>query len=658
MNKEINYNYKLPPFKWFCLTNFPFIEADFDALTYYELLCKVVQYLNEVIVKTNAIGEQTEELTNAFNTLKEYVDTYFDNLDVQEEINNKLDEMAESGELEEIISQYLNSTAIFGFDTVNDMLNAPNLIDGSYARTFGFYSINDGGNALYKIRNRTFDDVVDNMTIFEMSDNTLVAELIFNKLKINSKKIGVYGDKIHDDTTNLQNAINLCKSLNATLEINGVCKVNNTIELKGIKIIGVGKPSMGSITYTSKTYGYIGWDYLRNVNNGALITFTDYLDDYVNSGSAIVSDTANPIVRCDYSDGFINLENIAIVGWLRNATQIGIKTSYDSQTYLPGKHILKNVNVFNCGNDGIQLNSLENVEWVDVESSYNFGYGLHVIGDDTIDTPFEYVHFNRCKFKGNKLGGVNIYHCYRKNTTFEFCDFSASGLYVQLGITLPTDITNIISGVKIVGKNASAPNIQSNLEFNDCFSEEIQNMIYIDNNVNNVPFNNISIHGCTMYSYVGSTYAKLLYLNVSYCRYFSMYDNFLNNADEVEFSNTIGYIIPLTVDFNYYKNYRNVPTLNINSKLNVSTNIIRREGDLILIKVIGTATSDIAVRETMISNMPLVQDSTPFECYVNNTPKQFMAYVNGIVQNLDAITTGQVVFMDLIYYAEPGTLKR
>ena len=105
----MNFNFKkLPPFKWFVLQNFPFIEADFDAITYYQLLCKIVEYLNKVIDENNAIGEQTENLTNAFNELQSYVEHYFDNLDVQEEINNKLDEMASSGDLERIFSSYLN----------------------------------------------------------------------------------------------------------------------------------------------------------------------------------------------------------------------------------------------------------------------------------------------------------------------------------------------------------------------------------------------------------------------------------------------------------------------------------------------------------------------------------------------------------------------
>ena len=114
---NINYNFnKLTPFKFFCLTNFPFIEEDFDALTYYELLCKVVGYLNKVIDTTNAVGIQTEELTNAFNELKSYVDNYFTNLDVQEEINKKLDEMAQDGTLAKIINEEI-------FNVLNTKIN-------------------------------------------------------------------------------------------------------------------------------------------------------------------------------------------------------------------------------------------------------------------------------------------------------------------------------------------------------------------------------------------------------------------------------------------------------------------------------------------------------------------------------------------------------
>lgn len=94
------YNTKIPLFRRWVLQNFPFIEQDFDALTDYQLICKVVEYLNKCIETVNASTEQIELLTNTVNQLQEYLD----NLDLQEEVNNKLEEMAEDGTLADLVA--------------------------------------------------------------------------------------------------------------------------------------------------------------------------------------------------------------------------------------------------------------------------------------------------------------------------------------------------------------------------------------------------------------------------------------------------------------------------------------------------------------------------------------------------------------------------
>lgn len=109
MSDNIKFDYKnLSPFKWFVLENFPFIEADFDALTEWQLFCKLGKEINKIIDSQNIVGLQAENLTNAFNNLKNYVDNYFNNLDVQEEINNKLNNMASDGTLTELIGAYVD----------------------------------------------------------------------------------------------------------------------------------------------------------------------------------------------------------------------------------------------------------------------------------------------------------------------------------------------------------------------------------------------------------------------------------------------------------------------------------------------------------------------------------------------------------------------
>ena len=113
MEKIKNKNYKvLTPFKGWALQNFPFIEADFDALTNYELMCKITEYLNTVIYNQR-------EVQNLSTELLEYINSYFDNLDVQEEINNKLDEMVEDGTLEELIKNYIDTNVIIAFPHYN-----------------------------------------------------------------------------------------------------------------------------------------------------------------------------------------------------------------------------------------------------------------------------------------------------------------------------------------------------------------------------------------------------------------------------------------------------------------------------------------------------------------------------------------------------------
>lgn len=226
------YNYKkLYPFKWFVLQNFPFIEADFDAITNWQLLCKLGEELNKLITATNGIGEQVESLTD-------YVNHYFDNLDVQEEINNKLDDMAEQGTLQEIIDNYLQLKSLLCYDTVADMKSATNLIEGSYAKTLGFYSLNDGGGAYYKIRAVTNEDSVNEMNLIAItSDDTLIAELVCDVANV--LQFGAKGDGETNDTTALQTASNYAQNNNVEFYVPEKTFKSNALTFTLIPIITI-----------------------------------------------------------------------------------------------------------------------------------------------------------------------------------------------------------------------------------------------------------------------------------------------------------------------------------------------------------------------------------------------------------------------------------
>ena len=287
---------KLTPFKMQVLQSFPFIDEDFDAITNYELLCKVVDYLNKTVENVDYLNDTVNDYIDKFNELKSYVDNYFDNLDVQEEINNKLDEMAESGQLTDIIAQYLGLAGMIVFDNVSSMKLAENLVNGSKVSTMGYYQVNDGGNALYKVRTITNEDIVDEKSIIALYDNTLVAELIV-KDNITPEMVGAYGDGEHDDhdaieyCLNNYGVVNLIQSKTYLTNSSITLKFKNIINGNNATIIGDGETNYpilyvnGTTSPAYRTKVCINDLYLRgnNVNDGILFNYSaDFFIRHVN----------------------------------------------------------------------------------------------------------------------------------------------------------------------------------------------------------------------------------------------------------------------------------------------------------------------------------------------------------------------------------------
>ena len=95
----------LQPFRFWCQKVLPLVYD--DSLSYYELLCKVVDYLNKTMEDVGVLEGDVTGLHEAYKKLQGYVNDYFSTLDVQEEINNKLDSMASNGELTKLIEPLL-----------------------------------------------------------------------------------------------------------------------------------------------------------------------------------------------------------------------------------------------------------------------------------------------------------------------------------------------------------------------------------------------------------------------------------------------------------------------------------------------------------------------------------------------------------------------
>lgn len=107
MNEKIDVTVKgLAPFKKFCMTIGELPSSYVETMSYYEMLLWFTKYLTDTVIPTiNNNAEAVEEVQNIVMELQDYINNYFDNLDVQEEINNKLNAMSLSGELANIINQ-------------------------------------------------------------------------------------------------------------------------------------------------------------------------------------------------------------------------------------------------------------------------------------------------------------------------------------------------------------------------------------------------------------------------------------------------------------------------------------------------------------------------------------------------------------------------
>lgn len=100
-----------------------------ESLSYYELLNKVVDYLNNTISDVSACEDNITALRDAFVQLQDYVNEMFD--DFEPEIERIIDEMIDSGEFGEILTDVVNG-----------------LIAGEYSTTQGYaqfdYVLKDG----------------------------------------------------------------------------------------------------------------------------------------------------------------------------------------------------------------------------------------------------------------------------------------------------------------------------------------------------------------------------------------------------------------------------------------------------------------------------------------------------------------------------------
>ena len=527
---------------------------DKESGTALQQTARMYARVNMLIRMFNKLSKNTkttvEDYINRFNELYTYVHDYFDNLDVQEEINNKLDEMYDNGQLSEIIAEFLKLKGVLGYANVASMKSATELINGSLAETYGFYSKGDGGGAKYIIRTITNQDVVDEETIFALNDPTLVAELVAED-EMNILQFGIIGD----GTTDLSTKLNKVLSYRG----NDYLKIN----------FNEGE------TYLAQNNVYLYSNTELNLNGATIKSCHDGDDtDYIEFGNGLRFLNNETSVE---TAGYGAIENIKIYNGTFDGYQSGVgffilhglNIKFHDLIFKDccvGTHVIdlggcKNVEIKSCIFDGYLISNSDNNYREVIQTDYASTGGMpYWSGTPSYDNlPSTSVIVDNCKFyKGSGsyypsavgshsrndtyyINNIIIKNCYFDGTSYSSIRFvCAKDLTIEnnefivnngVGIKLQSyNVGMSISNAKILNNkftvsNTTSTAIQINGNTQDGTVYYCEDIAIIGNTCKG-DYNGSDITYDTFFIFIGNTKNSIISdNNVSNCKFFIIKQN-------------------------------------------------------------------------------------------------------------------------------------
>lgn len=210
-----------------------------ESMSYYETLCGLLNYLKNVVIPTvNNNADAVAELQTLYEQLRTYVDDYFTNLDVQEEINNKLDEMVEDGSLYNIINRYMTPIINTQNQRISNIDNKVNSVAsgspaGVYATETDLINADPNHNRIYIVAENGYWYYYNGNSwtqggIYQSSESVTDKELISSDKSANAQVTG-YSFNIIDEIENIKNnRINTLIFEQGTIDSAGVPLNENT----------------------------------------------------------------------------------------------------------------------------------------------------------------------------------------------------------------------------------------------------------------------------------------------------------------------------------------------------------------------------------------------------------------------------------------------
>lgn len=132
-------------FKGWTLENFPFIEDDFDAITTYQFMCKIVEYLNEVIYNQKILDENGQAVKELVEELKAFIDEYLEDLTyIKEEVENLQTGLESLSNTVDTQGDYITELNEKIDNSITNLKSyTDNLVEDNYQTLKGYIDYND-----------------------------------------------------------------------------------------------------------------------------------------------------------------------------------------------------------------------------------------------------------------------------------------------------------------------------------------------------------------------------------------------------------------------------------------------------------------------------------------------------------------------------------
>ena len=214
----------------------------------------IISEVKKAIEGFKALSDKTDNFETTLNNALEYINNYFENLDVQEEINNKLEEMKKNGELSDIIAAFLKAPNYYL--SVESMVADTAITNNSVAITVSYNTAANDGSCLYWIHTpKSYD--------FEIA---LSNNLYAYPCPMGIPTVREFGATANNDIeTPLKNLINYSTTTNNPCDISGPYQLKNPQYIDKKYLANYNLTSDAGVVYTKNIdINTNGYDYIQS----------------------------------------------------------------------------------------------------------------------------------------------------------------------------------------------------------------------------------------------------------------------------------------------------------------------------------------------------------------------------------------------------------